>query len=209
VGGGVDGPANYLEIPLVCFLEKIGCDEVAAHGELPRTNFDGFFERVVEFSIMKKPGHQGRLDFAKIRENGRVEGNDDDPGNFAGIAQVAYQGMFAAPEAAGLEFEIEDHVVLAGEFEDFYEGRDAFADEFAGEPRTGVEAASLGEGHVMDVAFAAGGAIHGFVMDGNEMSIAGKVQIGFNEGDALGNRAAESGQRIFRGVTRGAAMGDG
>jgi hypothetical protein len=53
----------------------------------------------------------------------------------------------------------------------------------------------------MDIAAAAGGALDGFIVNGHKVGIARKVQIGFDKRDALRNRAAKSGQRIFRGIT--------
>lgn len=45
-------------------------------------------------------------------------------------------------------------------------------------------------------------------MNGDEARIARKLQIGFDKGGAHGDRFPESGQRVFRRITRGTAVRD-
>ena len=98
--------------------------------------------------------------------------------------QAADEGVFAAPGAAGLHFQVKDHVVFFGEIEDFIEGGNAFAGEFAAEPGTGIQAAQIGESHVVNGAFSIGGAIHGVIVNGHQARVASQLQIGFDKGGA-------------------------
>ena len=70
------------------------------------------------------------------------------------------------------------------EVENFVEGGGSVAGKLAAEPGAGIEAANFGEGHVVDRAFAVGGAIHGFVVNGHEASVAGQLQIGLDKSSA-------------------------
>src|SRR6516164_1910270 len=108
--------------------------------------------------------------------------------------------MFPTPKTVGLEFEIKDHVVLFREIENLLESRNALTHELARKPGTGVEPADFGQCQLMDGTLTIGGAIDGFVVDGDEVSVASQVQVGFDKSGALRDRAAKSGQRIFRGV---------
>jgi len=209
VGGGIDGPANHLKVALVGFLEEVGGHEISTDGELPRADFHGFFEGSLNFSVVQQTGHQRGLELTEASKNDRIERDHHDTRNFAGVAQIADERVFTAPEAARLEFQIEDHIVLAGKFENLDERGDAFADEFASEPGAGIETADFGQGELVDGAVPAGRAVDGIVVDGHKVGITGEVKIGFDEGNALGDSTAKSCQGIFRGVSRGAAMRDG
>ena len=209
MGGGIDGPADHLKVALVGFLEEVGGHEISTDGELPRADFNSFFEGILNFSVVQQAGHQRGLEFTEASENDRIERDHHDARNFAGVAQIADERVFTTPEAARLEFQIEDHIVLAGKFENLDESGDAFADEFASEPGAGIEAADFGEGELVDGAVPAGGAVDGIVVDGHKVRITGEVKIGFDEGNTLGDSPAKRRQGIFRGVSRGAAMRDG
>src|SRR5580698_2082931 len=105
--------------------------------------------------------------------------------------------MLSAPEAAGLEFQVKHDVVLFCKFEDFFQGWNAFAHEFACKPGTRVQPTRFRKRHFMNRAAAVCGALYSFVVDRYEVSIAGQVQIGFDEGDSLRNRASKSSEGIF------------
>jgi hypothetical protein len=54
-----------------------------------------------------------------------------------------------------------------------------------------------------------GGAVDGFVVEGNEVRVASEVKISLNESDAQGGGTAEGSQGILRGVTGSCTMSDG
>src|SRR5580704_18563675 len=114
--------------------------------------------------------------------------------------------MFAAPRTGRFEFEIKDDVVLFGEFEDFFERGDALAGELAAEPRTGIEAAQLGQSEIVDSAFAVRSAIAGVVMDGDEARVARELEVGLDERSSERDGATKCGQSIFRRVARRSSM---
>jgi hypothetical protein len=176
---------------------------------LARANLLSLVEGIFDLPFVEQPGHQRRFDLADASKNGGFEGNYDYSWDFGGIAECADKSVFTAPERTGLNFEIKDDVVFAGEFENFFESGDAFADEFAGEPGAGVEAARFGKGELLDGAVAIGGAFQSFVVDRNEVSVAGEVKIRFDESNALGDGATKSSKCIFRRVAGGTTMGDG
>jgi len=209
VGGRVDGPADNLQVALVSFLKEIGSDQVAANGELPGANFLSLVEGIFDFPFVEQAGHQRGFDLADAGKNSGLERNYDDAGDFGGIAECADKSVFTAPERAGLNFEIKDDIVFAREFENFFESGNAFTNKFTGEPGARVEAARFGEGEPLDGAVAIGGAFQSFIVNGNEVGVAGEVKIGFDEGGALGDGATESSKRIFRRVAGGTTMGDG
>ena len=95
-----------------------------------------------------------------------------------------------------------------GKLENFGEGGDALTGVFAAEPGAGIEAAQVGEGHIVHGAFSVGGAIDGFVVDGYQAGVAGQLQIGFDEGSAEGDSLLERSQCVFRRVPGGAAVRD-
>lgn len=172
VGGRVDGPANDLQVALVSGFDEIWGDEIAANGQLTSADLGGAVERIVDFAVIQKAGHEGGVDLAKGGENGGIKRDDHDARDFRGIAKAADQSVFSAPEAVRFQLEIENDVVLFGEFEDFGECGDTFADEFAGEPRTGIEAADFRKGEALNFALAAGGAVNGFIVNGDEVGVA-------------------------------------
>jgi hypothetical protein len=54
-----------------------------------------------------------------------------------------------------------------------------------------------------------GGALEGFVVNSDEVCVAGELEVGFDEGDALRQGTAKSGESVFRGVTGRAPMSNG
>src|SRR5579862_2736180 len=105
--------------------------------------------------------------------------------------------MFPAPRAGRLQFEIKDDVMLFGELENVFEGGDAFACEFAAEPRTGIEAAKLVQREIVDSSMSVGCAVDGLVMDCDKTRIACELQIGLDEGGTEGHSAAERGKSVL------------
>ena len=209
MGGGIDGPGNHLEIALAGFEEEIRRHQVAANGKLARTDFQSLLKGIRDGAIEQQADHEGRIDFSQAGEDYGIERDDHDARDFAGFAQSADQGMLSAPKAAGFQLQVEDNIVFLGKFENFFESGDTLADEFAGKPSACIKTPDFREGHVLNRAVAAGGTINCLVMDGHEMGVAGKLQVGFDEGDALRHGSPEGGQRIFRSVTRSTAMGNG
>jgi len=208
MGGRVDGPANHLEIPLARFVEEIRRNQVAANGKLPRTNFQGFLVGILDLAIEQQAEHQGRVDVSQVKENDGIEGNNHYTGDFPRFAQSADQGVFPAPESAGLQLQVEDHIVFLGEYEYFFERRYALSDEFAGKPGPRIEAPDFRERHVLNRAVTPGGTINRLVMDGDQMRVTRQLQIGLDEGDALRYGPPEGGKGIFRSVTRSTTMGN-
>jgi len=207
MGGRIDRPANHLEIPLARFVEEVRRHQVAANGKLPRTDLQRFLEGILDLPIEQQAEHERGVDVSQAKENGGVEGDNHHAGDFPGFAESADQGVFAAPEGAGFQLQVEDHIVFLGKYEYFLEGRYALSREFAGKPGARIEAPDFRERHMLNRAMAAGGTINGLVMDGDKMRVARQLQIGLDEGDALCNGSPESGKRIFRGVTGSTAMG--
>ncbi len=83
--------------------------------------------------------------------------------------------MFPAPRTTRLQFQIENDVVAFGEFQSFFECRDAFAGKRATEPGASVEAANLGKREVVYIALAVSSAIDGIVVDSDESRIASEL----------------------------------
>jgi len=172
MGGRVDGPANYLEIPLARFVEEIRRHQVAANGKLPRADFQGFLEGILDLPIEQQTDHEGGVDVSQVEENGGVKGNNHHAGDFPGFAKSADQGVLAAPEAAGFQLQVEDHIVFLGKYEDFFKGRYALSDEFAGKPGARIEAPDFRERHMLNRTVTAGGTIDGRVMNSDKMRVA-------------------------------------
>ena len=73
--GVVHGPADNLQIVPACFLQQAGRNQVAAHRELPCSNFDGFIQRVRNMPLEQQSSHQRRFDLADCGPNrGGAEG---------------------------------------------------------------------------------------------------------------------------------------
>ena len=204
----IDRPTHDLEIIFAGICEKSGSDEVAADCQLAGADFYGALDGIFELAFEEEAGHQCWLDFAERFENRGVEGNYDGAGDFTGTAKSPDQGVFAAPGAGRFQFQIEDDVMFFGELENFFERGDALAGKFAAEPGAGVEAAEFGQGEIVNFAFAVCGAVDGVVMDGDEAGVAGELEIGFDEGGAERDGAAEGGQSVFGRVAGGASMCD-
>ena len=191
------------------FLKKIRSDQVATDGELTGANFLSFVEGIFDLPFVEQAGHQGGFDLADASKNGRLEGNYYDARDLGGIAERADKRVFTAPESTGLNFEIKDDIVFARELQNFFESGNAFTNEFTGEPGASIEAARFGESELLDRAVAIGGTFQSFVVNGNEVGVAGEMKIRFDEDNALGNGATESSKRIFRRIAGGTTMGDG
>ena len=69
-----------------------------------------------------------------------------------------------------------------------------------------AERLELRQGHAGDRAVAVGGAIHGPVVDADEDAVRGQVQVGLDDVRAVGQGAAERGQRVLRARGGVAAM---
>ena len=207
MGGRVDRPANHLKIPLARFVEEIRRHQVAANGKLPRADFHGFLVGILDLAVEQQAAHECRVDVSQAGENDGIEGNHHHPEDFPGFAKSADQGVLAAPEAAGFQLQVEDHIVFLGKYEYFFKGRNALSDEFAGKPGARIEAPEFRERHMLNRTVTAGGTIDGLVMNGDKMRVARQLQVGLDEGDALCNGSPEGGKRIFRSVTGSTAMG--
>ena len=208
MGGRVDRPANHLEIPFARFVEQVRGHQVAANGKLPCADFHGFLEGILDLAIEQQADHQRGVDVSQAGENDGIEGNNHHAGDFPGFAKSADQGMFAAPESIGLQFQVEDHIVFLGKYEYFFEGRNALSDKLAGKPGASIEAPDFRERHMLNRAVTAVGTINGVVMDGDKMRVERQLQVRLDEGDSLRNGSPEGGKRIFRSVTGSTAMGN-
>ena len=178
------GPAYDLQVFFSRGGQQPGTDQIAADSQLARADFESSIEGLFNLAVEEQAGHQGRFNFSDIGQNCGVEGNNDSSRNFTRRSQSADERVFASKGAARLHLQVKDDVVFFGEIEDFIEGGDSFAGEFAAEPGTGVQAAQFGEGHVVNGAFPVSGAIHGFIVNGHQARIASQLQIGFDEGGA-------------------------
>ena len=138
--GVIDGPAYDLQIFFSRGGEQLGTYQVAADGQLACADLERLVEGFFNVAVVEQSGHHGRFNFSDVGQNCGVEGNNDGSRDFPRLPQGADECVFAAPGAAGLHFQVKDHVVFFGEVEDFIEGGDAFAGEFAAEPGTGVQA---------------------------------------------------------------------
>jgi len=85
----------------------------------------------------------------------------------------------------------------------------ALTHQLASEPRAGIEAADFGEGHGLDGALTGGGAVNGFVVEGDEVRVASEVKIGLYKSDAQRGGTAEGSQGILRGIAGSSTMSDG
>ena len=209
MGRIVDGPADHLKIAFVGFLQEIRSDEIAADGNLARANVASLCQDIFNLIVEKQPGHQRGLQATKSFENAWVKRDDHHASDLLGFAKSADERVFSSPETIGLQLKIENDIVLAGKFQDFGECGDALTHEFASEPGAGIEAADFGKGHGLDRALTGGGTVDGFVVEGDEVSVASEVKIGLNESDAQRGGTAEGSQGILRGVTGSSAMSDG
>jgi len=191
------------------FLQEIGSDEIAADGNLARADVRGFRQDVFDLMVVKKPGHQRRLQAAKPFENAGIERDDHDPGDLLGFAKSADQRVLPSPETIGFQLQVENDIVLAGKLQNFGKRGDALAHEFAAKPGAGIEAANFRERHSLDGALTGGGAVNGFVVESDEVRVASEVKIGFNESDAQRSGAAEGSQGVLRGVAGSPTMSNG
>src|SRR5579864_9260490 len=116
--------------------------------------------------------------------------------------------MLSAPRAAGLQFQVENHVVFFRELENFLERRYTLPGELAAEPRAGIQATQVRQGKVVHGPLAIGGAVDGGVVNGDKTGVAGELQIGFDERSALRDSLAKGCQCIFRRVAGSSAMGN-
>jgi osmotically-inducible protein OsmY len=193
----------------VGFVQEIGSDEIAANRNLARADVRGFRQDVFDLIVEKKPGHQRGLHAAKPFENGGLERDDHDASDLLGFAKSADERMLPSPEPIGLQFKVENDIVLAGKFQDFDERGDALAHEFAAKPGAGIEAANFGECHALNGALTGSGSVDGLVVESDEVRVASEMKIGLNESDAQRGGAAEGSKGVLRGVTGSSAMSNG
>lgn len=208
MGGRVDRPAHHLEIPFARFVEQVRGHQVAANGQLPRADFQGFLARVLDLAIEQQTEHESRVDVSQAGENDGIKGNNHHAGDFPGFAKSADQGVFPTPETVGFQLQVEDHIVFLGKYEYFLKGRYALSDEFAGKPGARIEAPDFRERHVLNRTVTPSGTINSVVMDGDKMRVARQLQVGLDEGDSLRQGPPESGKRVFRSVSGSTAMGN-
>jgi len=207
--GGVYGPADHLQVAFSRLLQKVGRQEIAAHRDLPRANLDRFLERVLNLAVEKQAGHQRRLNPAKAGKNCGVKRDDDNPGDFRGIAKRADQNVFPAPKAAWFEFQVENDIVFSGKLEDLLQRGNAFSREITREPCARVELPDLRHGQIVNGSTTIGGPIDGLVVNGHKVRIAGQSEVGLYKGYALRESAAKGGKSVFRRITGSTTMGNG
>jgi predicted lipoprotein len=81
-----------------------------------------------------------------------------------------------------------------------------FAAEAFAEPSARVQAADAGPWHVLDRPSSVRGAVEGLVVDNDEPSVPGQVDVALDGVGAQVEGPAEGGHRIFRGVGHGAPV---
>src|SRR2546425_2265916 len=134
--------------------------------------------------------------------------HDDGAGNLARLSERMNEGMFRPPGIAQFQFEVKHHVVTPGKIENLIECGNAFPGKVAAEPGARVQLAKLRQRMLVHRPAAVGGALEHIVVQGEEVRVARKMQVGLNERCAQRHRAPEGGQRIFRRVTGSSAMRD-
>ncbi len=207
--GIVDGPANHLKVALMRFRKEIGRDQVAPHGKLAGADLQGALQRIGKLPVVEQSRHQRGFYGAQPGEYRRFERDDDGAGNFGCFAQRADQRVLAAPEATGFQFQVKHNVVPVREFQNFAQGGNALSHEFTAKPGTGIHAAKLGQGQLLHNSLPGGGAIDRFVVDGNEVRVAGQVQVGLDKRNPQRDRATKRRERILRGIAGSTAVGNG
>ena len=148
-------------------------------------------------------GAEGKVWFEKVdgAEVGMVVAVDD------GVGQCVFgaQGIDECGGGARLEMEKRRNAGRNG-LQGFLKGGNAFAGEGGGEFGSGVKFLELGEGQLGDAAGARGGAVHGFVMDDDELAVGGGADIELDQIGGAG-AGAEGGEGVFRCQGIAAAVG--
>ena len=208
MSGMVDGPADHLQIFFVRLLKQRRSNQIAAHHQLARANFQGFLDGLFHLSVVKQSRHYRGLDFADVQDQGRVKRDGDGAGNFPGLTQRADQSVLSSPRTARLQFQVKHDVVLFRELKDFLEGRNTLAGKSAAEPGARIQVSQFREREFVHRAFSVGGAVHRRIVDGDEMRVARQLQIRLDKRRAQSYGFAERRQSILRRVSRCSAMGD-
>src|SRR5260370_36973205 len=120
---------------------------------------------------------------------------------------VSNRGEDFLLEGRALESDIE-RKAPANTCKDLVQRGYALALELGAETDAGVEALELLDRHRGDGAMAAGGAVHGGIVNYDEGAVARKLDVEFAHVRRCVDRARKGGKRIFRAATARSAMGD-
>src|SRR5262249_45473705 len=117
----IDRPADNLKIVALGFGDHSGSNKVAANAKLAGADFKRALDWFFELAVIEQASHQSRLGAAHGGDKRGVERNNDGAGDFPGFTECADKGMFAAPKAAGLQFQIENNIMALRKLENFFE----------------------------------------------------------------------------------------
>src|SRR6202522_166621 len=113
-----------------------------------------------------------------------------------------------SPGGFVLQFEVKNHVVLRGKFEDLFQRRHFLTHKLAIEPHSRVQLSDLRQGEILDVALTIRGAFERGVMYSHKLRIPRQVQVCLNESRSKRHRSLERGERVLRSITGSSAMRD-
>ena len=176
--------------------------------ELPHPQFDAGFRIILIRLVEKQTHHRRRVDLPQRGQGRFVERNNNAALRAPRFSQRADQRMMHAPGRFVFQFEIKNHVVLGGEFDDFFQRGHALPHELSVEPQSCVELANLRQRKIFNQPFPVGGALQSRIVNRHEARVARQVQIGLDETGAQRHRALERRHGIFRRVSGSAAMRD-
>lgn len=197
-----------MQVGVVGLLHQGRREERGARADLACTYANGFLHNVRLIFFQEQTDHDSGVELAQGGDGGGVEGNQNCAGRVFGGVQGRDKRVVHSPGGVVFHLKVENNVVFARERQDFFQSGDAFAHVLAVKPVAGVELAKLGERKVVDGTAAVGGALERGIVDGDEASVAGEVQVGFDECGAQFDGTAEGGQSVFRRSARSAAMCD-
>src|ERR1700722_11075846 len=89
--------------------------------------------------------------------------------------------MMHAPGRVILHFQVENHIVLAREVQNFFQGWNALAHVLAVVPHAGIQASQLRQCEVAYFSAAIGGAFEGGIVNGDETRVARQMQVSLDE----------------------------
>src|SRR3984957_2152849 len=116
--------------------------------------------------------------------------------------------MMHAPGRVILHFQVENHIVLAREVQNFFQGWNALAHVLAVVPHAGIQASQLRQCEVAYFSAAIGGAFEGGIVDGDEARVARQMQVGLDETGAQLDGTFKRYESVLRCVAGSAAMCD-
>src|SRR4029077_12466849 len=116
--------------------------------------------------------------------------------------------MMHAPGRVVFYFQIEEHVILAREFQHFFECGDALLHECAVVPQAGIEPPQFVEREIVYIAAPVGGSFERGIMDGHKSRIARQMQIRLDKWRTQLHGALKCRECVLRRVPRRTTMRD-